>query len=110
MTHATLLCAIWQDLLRLFAWAFPPRGYRRFLEWITAMATNVQALPLTVAVTVSTWRRRGSHTFTGPNARAFGVLDNLCSACRFDGVSTFGRIAGLRIPGTFVRRGTKTWP
>lgn len=50
MTHATLLWSIWQDLLRRFAWAFSRRGYRRFLEWITAMAANVEEHTVTQSV------------------------------------------------------------
>jgi len=50
MTHATLLWSIWQDLLRHFVGAFSHRGYRRFLEWITAMATNVEEHTVTQSV------------------------------------------------------------
>jgi DDE superfamily endonuclease len=50
MTHATLLWSIWQDLLRRFAWAFSRRAYRRFLEWITAMAANVEEHTVTQSV------------------------------------------------------------
>ena len=50
MTQATLLWSIWQDLLRRFAWAFSRRGYRRFLEWITAMAANVEEHTVTQSV------------------------------------------------------------
>jgi hypothetical protein len=42
MTHATLLWSHWQDLLDHFAWGFSRPGYRRFAEWITAMALNVE--------------------------------------------------------------------
>ena len=42
MTHATWLWSIWQDLLRPFASAFTRPGHRRFVEWITAMALNVE--------------------------------------------------------------------
>jgi hypothetical protein len=42
MTHATLLWSIWQALLQRFAWGFSRPGHRRFAEWITAMAINVE--------------------------------------------------------------------
>jgi hypothetical protein len=50
MTHATLLCSIWQALLSAFAWAFTARGYRRFAQWITAMALNVEEHTVTQSV------------------------------------------------------------
>ena len=50
MTHATLLWSIWQDLLRPFAWAFTRPGHRRFVEWITAMALNVEEHTITQSV------------------------------------------------------------
>jgi hypothetical protein len=40
MTHATRLWSVWQGLLQPFAWAFSRRGYRRFAEWITALAIS----------------------------------------------------------------------
>ena len=42
MTHATLLWSIWQAMLQRFAWGFSRRGYRRFTEWMTSMAINVE--------------------------------------------------------------------
>jgi DDE superfamily endonuclease len=42
MSHATPLWSIWQGLLGRFAWAFTRRGFRRFAEWVTAMALNVE--------------------------------------------------------------------
>ena len=47
MTHATLLWSHWQDLLDHFAWGFSRPGYRRFAEWITAMALNVEEHTIT---------------------------------------------------------------
>src|SRR5690349_3382210 len=42
MTEATLTWTIWQSLLRAFAWVFTRPGFRRFAQWITAMALNVE--------------------------------------------------------------------
>ena len=50
MTHATLLWSIWQAMLQCFAWGFSCRGYRRFAEWMTAMATNVEEHTVTQSV------------------------------------------------------------
>ena len=50
MSHATLLWSVWQDLLGSFAWAFTRRGFRRFAEWITAMALNVEEHTITQSV------------------------------------------------------------
>ena len=50
MTHATLLWSIWQALLQRFAWGFSQRGFRRFAEWITAMAINVEEHTVTQSV------------------------------------------------------------
>jgi hypothetical protein len=50
MTHATLLWSIWKDLLERFQWAFQKRGFRRFAEWITAMAINVEEHTVTQSV------------------------------------------------------------
>ena len=47
MTHATLLWSIWQALLDRFAWGFSRPGHRRFAEWITAMAINVEEHTIT---------------------------------------------------------------
>jgi len=37
-------------MLQRFAWAFSCRGYRRFAEWMTAMATNVEEHTVTQSV------------------------------------------------------------
>src|SRR4051794_25737942 len=38
MSHATAFWSIWLDLLGPFAWAhFTRKGYRRFVEWVTAL-------------------------------------------------------------------------
>jgi DDE superfamily endonuclease len=50
MTHATQLWSIWQALLAPFACAFSRRGHRRFAEWITAMAINVEEHTITQSV------------------------------------------------------------
>ena len=50
MTDATLLWSIWQALLQPFAWAFTRPGHRRFVEWITAMALNVEEHTVTQSV------------------------------------------------------------
>ncbi len=50
MTQAKLLWSIWQALLAPFACAFSRRGYRRFFEWITAMAINVEEHTVTQSV------------------------------------------------------------
>jgi hypothetical protein len=50
MSHATHLRSIWQELLGSFAWAFTRRGFRRFAEWVTAMALNVEEHTVTQSV------------------------------------------------------------
>jgi hypothetical protein len=50
MRQATLVWATWQSLLSSFAWAFTQRGYRRFVEWITALALNVEEHTVTQSV------------------------------------------------------------
>jgi hypothetical protein len=50
MSHATLLWSIWQALLRPFATAFTRPGHRRFVEWITALALNVEEHTVTQSV------------------------------------------------------------
>jgi Transposase DDE domain len=47
MTDATLLWSIWQALLQSFAWAFTRPGHRRFAEWVTALALNVEEPTIT---------------------------------------------------------------
>ena len=44
MTHAKRLWSIWQALLSAFAWAFTGPSFRRFAEWVTAMAINGGAI------------------------------------------------------------------
>ncbi len=51
MRQATLAWTTWQALLRPFAWAFTRPGYRRFAEWITALALNVEEHTITQSVT-----------------------------------------------------------
>jgi hypothetical protein len=50
MTDATPLWSIWQALLRPFHWAFTRPGHRRFVEWVTAMALNVEEHTITQSV------------------------------------------------------------
>jgi hypothetical protein len=50
MTDATLLWSIWQSLLQTFHWAFTRPGHRRFAEWVTAMAVNVEEHTVTQSV------------------------------------------------------------
>jgi len=50
MTEATLTWSIWQALLEAFACSFTRRGFRRFAEWITAMALNVEEHTITQSV------------------------------------------------------------
>jgi hypothetical protein len=60
MTDATLLWSVWQALLRSFTWAFTRPGYRRFAEWVTALALNVEEHTITQSVTaierVADWK------------------------------------------------------
>jgi hypothetical protein len=50
MTEAKLTWSTWQALLQAFAWAFTRPGFRRFAEWITAMALNVEEHTITQSV------------------------------------------------------------
>ena len=50
MTEATLTWSHWQALLGAFASSFTRRGFRRFAEWITAMALNVEEHTITQSV------------------------------------------------------------
>ena len=50
MRQATLLWSLWQALLRPFARAFTRPGYRRFVEWVTALALNVEEHTITQSV------------------------------------------------------------
>ena len=47
MTDATWLWSIWQALLQSFAGAFTRPGHRRFAEWVTALALNVEEHTIT---------------------------------------------------------------
>lgn len=51
MRQATLVWSTWQALLGHFAWAFTRPGYRRFVEWVTALALNVEEHTITQSVT-----------------------------------------------------------
>lgn len=50
MTDATLLWSIWQAFLLRFHFAFTKPGFRRFAEWITALALNVEEHTVTQCV------------------------------------------------------------
>jgi DDE superfamily endonuclease len=50
MTYATRVWSIWQGLLACFVPGFTRRGFRRFAEWITAMAINVEEHTVTQSV------------------------------------------------------------
>src|SRR4051812_16653137 len=51
MRQATLVWSLWQRLLQPFASAFTRPGYRRFVEWVTALALNVEEHTITQSVT-----------------------------------------------------------
>ena len=85
MTDATLLWSIWQALLQSFAWAFTRPGHRRFAEWVTALALNVEEHTITQSVLAierpadwkametfaeyGAWRRRLRHPQPDPAGR-----------------------------------------
>src|SRR5512143_3911512 len=50
MAHATPLWPAWQELLSSFTWAFTRPGFRRFAEWITALAINPEEHTITQSV------------------------------------------------------------
>ena len=50
MIDATRLWSLWQALLRPFHRAFTRPGHRRFVEWITALALNVEEHTITQSV------------------------------------------------------------
>jgi hypothetical protein len=50
MTEITRLWSVWQGLLNPFAWAFTRAGFRRFAEWVTALALNVEEHTITQSV------------------------------------------------------------
>jgi hypothetical protein len=60
MSQVTALWSLWQRLLQPFACTFTRPGYRRFVEWVTALALNVEEHTVTqsaVAVErVADWR------------------------------------------------------
>jgi hypothetical protein len=69
MTQATLLWSIWQSLLQSFAWAFTRPGRRRFAEWVTALALNVEEHTITQSVTAidrtADWKAMETFAETG---------------------------------------------
>src|SRR5512142_2282934 len=60
MRQATLVWSLWQSLLAPFLAAFTRPGHRRFLEWVTALALNVEEHTVTQSVVavdrVADWR------------------------------------------------------
>ncbi len=60
MPQVTLLWFLWLRLLQPFAGAFTCPGHRRFVEWITALALNVEEHTVTQSVTaierMADWR------------------------------------------------------
>jgi hypothetical protein len=50
MTDATRLWSIWQALLWPFRRAFTRPGHRRFVEWVTSLALNVEEHTITQSV------------------------------------------------------------
>src|SRR4051795_8734965 len=50
MRQATLVWSLWQRLLQPFASAFTRPGHRRFVEWVTALALNVEEHTITQSV------------------------------------------------------------
>jgi hypothetical protein len=50
MTQAQRLWSIWQALLVAFEWAFTRPSFRRFVQWVTAMALNVEEHTITQSV------------------------------------------------------------
>ena len=69
MTHAPWLWSIWQTLLKPFAWVFTRLGHRRFVEWITARALNVEEHTITPSVLTrdrpADWKARETFAETG---------------------------------------------
>src|SRR3954447_18342228 len=69
MTDATLLWSIWQALLQSFAWAFTRPGHRRFAEWVTALALNVEEYTITQSVVaierMADWRALETYAESG---------------------------------------------
>ena len=50
MTHATAHLVHLASSAQAFAWSFTHRGFRRFVEWVTAMAINVEEHTITQSV------------------------------------------------------------
>ena len=67
MTEATLTWSHWQALLNAFACCFTRRGFRRFAEWITAMALNVEEHTITQSVLALDSPQRGRPWNPSPN-------------------------------------------
>jgi hypothetical protein len=80
MRHAALVWSLWQSLLSAFAWAFTRRGYRRFVEWVTALALNVEEHTVTQSVVaverIDDWKALESFAEYGAWRAAY-VTDSL---------------------------------
>lgn len=50
MTHDTPIRPAWKALPWFFAWAFTRPGFRRFAEWVTALAINSEEHTITQSV------------------------------------------------------------
>jgi hypothetical protein len=80
MTDATLLWSVWQALLQSFAWAFTRPGHRRFAEWVTALALNVEEHTITQSALAierpADWK--AMETFAGRRSWPNAGLYRLC--------------------------------
>jgi hypothetical protein len=71
--HATQLWSHWQELLAPCAGAFTPEGFRRFTEWLTGLALNVEEHTITQSLVglnrPADWKdwRPSPSTATGTN-------------------------------------------
>jgi hypothetical protein len=65
MRQATPVWTLWQALLQQFAWAFTRPGHRRLVEWVTALALNVEEHTVTQSVVAieRTADRKAMETF-----------------------------------------------
>ena len=63
--QAKQLWTLWQALLRPFLGAFTGRGWRRFVEWVTGLAVNVEEHPITQSLIglERTWDWKALETF-----------------------------------------------
>jgi hypothetical protein len=65
--HATRLWALWQAILLSLAGGFTQQGKKRFIEWVTGLALNVEEHTITQSLIApgrcpsgaTSWRRHG---------------------------------------------------